>query len=288
MSSNPPSMLPGLEQGSTHEELTKDLFMASLIVPSKIIEGAGVMQQIVATFTDWLSSPYAWVIRLEPGERTLSPLKVVNTFIALKAYWFVASGLWYLSGQVASITDPYVIKHPLMDVPPIIQAVVLISGLYQLWASSYRRRKGVRILSTSAGWSVLEAVGLLDGVNALLKLAGIPFLISRWTLYLYAEPLLVAMAAYATGPYDTLTSVWLWIVCGSWYVQNAMMEARQRHKLLSYWDSQINSENLVKAALGAPPTETQGVQVIPGYKEAIAHAAELDIKGRVDKTFSSE
>ncbi len=288
MSSNLPSILPGLEQGSTYEEATKDLFMASLIVPSKIIDGAGLLQQVVATFTDWLSSPYAWVIRLEPGERTLSPLKVVNTFIALKVFWFVASGLWYLSGQVASITDPYVIKHPMMDVPPIIQAVVMISGLYQLWAISYRRRKGVRILSTSTGWSVLEAVGLLDGVNALLKLVGIPFRISRWHLYLYAEPLLVAMAAYATGPYDTLTSLWLWIVCGSSFVQASMQEARQRHKVLSYWDSQITSDNLVKAANGAPPTETQGVDVIPAYAEAIAHAHELDIQGRVAKTFSSE
>lgn len=288
MSSNPPSMLPGLEQGNTHEELAKDLFMASLFIPSRIIDGAGLIQQVIAHLTDWLSAPYSLIIRLDPGEHTLSPMRIINTFIALKLFWFFASGAWYIASQLASITDPYVIRRTIIDVPPLILVVFFISSFYQLWAISYRRRKGIHLLSTSAGYSVLEALGLLDGVNSLLKRAGIPFRISRWTLYLYVEPLLVAIAAYLVGPYDTITSVWLWIVCGSWYVQNALMEARQRHRLLSYWDSQINSENLVKAAHQAPPTETQGVQVIPGYAEAIAHAAELDIKARVAKTFTSE
>lgn len=282
-------MLHGLEKGSTNEELENAQLFAALIMPNAV-QNLGVIRAFVSTILSWLCTPLEMFLRFEHGERTLSVLRVFNSFLALQVFWFVSSGVTYALRQVvrsSSLAGMVDIPQTGIGVPAGFQAAFLLASAFHLWRISYRRRKNVRIHSFSAGLSVIEAVGFLDWVNRLLKRWKIPFEMTRWTLYLYIEPLIGALAAYCLQTLDPITSLWLWIASVSLWLRNSLMAAQQRHILLDYYDSILDSEFIRAAANQAPPKETAGIMVLPGFAEAFAHAEELNVSKRVQDTFES-
>lgn len=293
MAANRPTF-PGLERSNTEREFARMSIFASLFA-SKSVQAAGVVFTLMAVLIDWLCC-FGDLCRWRLGERTLSPLRVFNSLLVMQAFWLGMSAAFYLLGRFLRTTPlAGFVDIPRIEagVPPFLLAAFLLASAFHLWEISYRRRKGIRVHSFAAGISLIEATGLLDWANYLIgqiTLLGwkIPFRFTRWHLYLFVEPLLCALIAYVLLRYDPITSIWLLICSGSMFIRAQLMAAQQRAALLDYWDAQLDSELMMAAAMGAPPTETAGIMVLPGFAEAFEHAEALDIAGRVDKTFASE
>jgi hypothetical protein len=289
-------ILPGLEKSNSEDELGKMAIFASLVMP-EAMKNAGAIRTLLAIILSYLSLPLEIFMRLDHGERTLSPLRVFNALLVLQSFWFVTSVVSDLIGRAisaSSLLGGVSTSSGGVGVPSFFQAAFLLASACHLWRISYRRRKGIRVHSFSAGYSLIEAVGWLDWANSLLgriTLLGrwkIPFRLTRWHLYLYFEPLIGALVAHVLQVHDPITSVWLWIASTSLFIRNHLMAAQQRAILLDYFDSQLDAEFIRRAADQAPPTETAGIMVLPGFAEVFAHAEALDIADRVRKTFSSE
>lgn len=290
MTSSP--LPPGLEKGSSNRELSKILLITALFMPS-LAKWAEVLRAIAVGILGWVTTPLEMFLRVEHGERTLSPLRIMNSFLVLQVLWIITYGISYLVGKFISSNGFIVVSAGGMGLHPLFQAAFLITSFYHLWRISYRRRKGIIWHSMSSGISILEEIGLLAAVNEVLAeitVDGrhIPYRVSRWTIYLYIEPLMGLLIAEFMLLLDVNTGIWLIVASVALFFRNHLMHAQQRALLLDYQDSQIDAEYFRKAARQETPKDTAGVQVIPGFEEAFTEAEDIDFQKRMDQTFSPE
>ncbi|MBN8633937.1 MAG: hypothetical protein J0M07_01335 [Anaerolineae bacterium] len=288
-------MLPGLEKGSTNTEAEALSSFASMITPKGVTNWAP-LRFVIFIFLGWITLPLDLWLRVEHGERALSALRVFNAFFALKAFWLISYFvLWLFEEEVRQGgLIPWLETRPIhVSLGPLFEAALVVAGLAHLWRINYRRRKKIIWHSQSNGISILEITGIADAINARLADARpygrtIAFRLDYWIIYRFVEPVFVLLLSQVVYSVDPVSGVWLTVVCVCIFWRNNYIYTQQWHRLLDFWDTQLESAYIRQAAQGAPAHETAGVMVVPGVSEVLARVESLDVEKRVRETLSPQ
>jgi len=238
------------------DQTTEELKLFANMIPD-LTSRVSVVAVVMMIVLGWLSCPLEMVIRWNFGERYLTPLRIVISFMALAGFY----GVYHTLKPLSLVAIPFEGYSAIL---------LLIVAALQLFIIFARNQAGIAWHSMSGGLSVFYLIWEVR----LSQLSWMPKFIGKavnndWLLSCIVEPVFCFLLGglMARNLFMETTGIWIQIASICLALQNIMGYQQLRNRMLDRMDARLEAEFWNEAEKGKPKTETAGFSVVNLPKE---------------------